>query len=145
MTLVSIFPQLNPEDYLVTSDMTQEYNCIAWAAGDVNRVWWPDSMGVGYWPPNTPREETLDAFVQVYQNLGYELCENEEHDPKYEKVALFVSSNGNPTHAARQLPNGRWTSKLGGLEDIEHPLRSLEGPDPAYGTVSKVLRRKRSR
>ena len=92
---------------------------------------------------NSQGEESLEVFVHGYQNLRYELFKNEEHDPTYEKVALFVSSNGIPTHAARQLPNGRWTSKLGLLEDIEHPLRSLEGSE--YGTVSKVLRRKRLR
>lgn len=34
---------------------------------------------------------------------------------------------GIPSHAARQLPNGRWTSKCGQAEDIEHDLRDLEG------------------
>ena len=143
MSLVSYFPQLEQSDYLVTSDKTQEYNCIAWAAGEFNRWWWPDSWGQCYWPPNCPREESLEAFVLVFQNLGYELCENEDYEPTYEKVALFVSSDGIPTHAARQLQNGRWTSKLGGKEDIEHSLRSLEGS--VYGTVSKVLRRKHPR
>lgn len=143
MWQASDFPLLEQTDYLVTSEKTPEYNCIAWAAGDVNRWWWPDSMEQAYWPQNSPREESLEAFLHVYQSLGYELCENEEHEPTYEKIALFVSTNGIPTHAARQVPNGRWTSKLGREEDIEHSLRSLEGP--LYGTVSKVLRRKRPR
>jgi hypothetical protein len=32
-----------------------------------------------------------------------------------------------PTHAARQLPSGRWTSKLVLREDIEHDLHALSG------------------
>lgn len=143
MWRISDFPRLEQTDYLVTSDETPEYNCIAWAAGEIDRWWWPDRLGQGYWPPNCPREESLEAFVQVYQDLGYEICESEDYEPTYEKVALSISSDGIPTHAARQLQNGRWTSKLGGQEDIEHSLRSLEGP--AYGTVSKVLRRKHLR
>ena len=58
-----------------------------------------------------PREETLDAFIQAYAKPGYQPCENEELEPAYEKIALFASSNGVPTHAARQLQNGGWTSK----------------------------------
>jgi len=44
-----------------------------------------------------------------------------------------------PTHAARQLENGRWTSKLGELEDIEHDLHHLASG--AYGAVVQILKR----
>jgi hypothetical protein len=37
----------------------------------------------------------------------------------FEKVALYGLAESY-THAARQLPDGRWTSKLGNEEDIEH-------------------------
>lgn len=43
---------------------------------------------------------------------------------------------------ARQLHNGRSTSKLGNEEDIEHDLRALEGP--VSGLVSVVMRRPRA-
>lgn len=56
-----------------------------------------------------------------------------------ERVALFAGSDGFPTHAARQLPNGRWTSKIGFLEDIEHDLYDLEGSE--YGAVVRIMRR----
>jgi hypothetical protein len=43
-------------------------------------------------------------------------------------------------HAARQLPTGRWTSKLGKAVDIEHD--TPEGvTGPVYGAVVKFLRR----
>jgi hypothetical protein len=44
-------------------------------------------------------------------------------------------------HAARQLPTGHWTSKLGESEDIEHRLHDLEGL--IYGQVVLVLARTR--
>jgi hypothetical protein len=44
-----------------------------------------------------------------------------------------------PKHAARQLPNGRWTSKLGVSEDIEHALHDLTGL--IYGSVALVFKR----
>jgi hypothetical protein len=56
-----------------------------------------------------------------------------------EKVALFADPAGIPTHAARQLASGQWTSKLGQAEDIEHELRALEGE--IYGVVALILKR----
>ena len=47
---------------------------------------------------------------------------------------------GEFTHVALQLPTGRWTSKLGGLEDIEHDtLKALEGID--YGEPVRFMKR----
>lgn len=60
---------------------------------------------------------------------------------------LIVSHRGEPTHAARQLPSGAWTSKLGEWEDIEHDtLEALEGSEgrgEAYGRVALILKRER--
>ena len=76
-------------------------------------------MQIGYWPPNIPREVTLDAFVAAYRTLGYELCGHGEFEPGYQKVAIYCRL-GKPTHAARQLPTGEWTSKLGKGVDVSH-------------------------
>ena len=111
--------------YRVTSPATDGYNCIAWAA---------DNDAV-YWPPNAPREETLDAFTAALAILGYAPCPGEEMEPGFEKIALFAVG----THAARQLPNGRWTSKLGRREDIEHDLHAIGGT--AYGAVARLFKR----
>jgi len=44
------------------------------------------------------------------------------------------------THAARQLPDGKWTSKLGQLEDITHGTTDvIEGGD--YGEVVQFMKR----
>jgi hypothetical protein len=60
-----------------------------------------------------------------------------------DKVALYMTSDGEISHAARQLPSGRWTSKLGAYEDIEHnTLAAIEGD--AYGMVAQILKRPRS-
>jgi hypothetical protein len=46
---------------------------------------------------------------------------------------------GSPTHAARMVRDGRWISKLGASEDIEHNLSDLEGE--CYGRVVVCLER----
>lgn len=139
MWLQSDLPNLHSANYRITSKASPNYNCIAWAAGEESRWWWPDQQNLAYWPIDVPREETLEAFLQVYEIQGFEICENEELEPGYEKIALYALANNVPTHAARQLQNRKWTSKLGPQEDIEHILRDLEGP--TYGSVVAILRR----
>jgi hypothetical protein len=99
-------------DWRMTSPESVDYNCIAWAAGEDDRFWWPDLLGIGYWPPGAVRRETLDAFVEAYGTLGYAVCADGILEEGFEKVALFTRA-GKPTHAARQLRSGAWTSKLG--------------------------------
>jgi hypothetical protein len=133
------FPNLNESNHNIASEATPEYNCFSWAAGDTSRRWEPDSMNLYYWPPGVPREMTLDAFIRAYGAIGYEPCDTLEAEAGCERIVLYADSYETPTHAARQLPNGNWTSKLGDLEDIEHfELTCLEGP--TYGKVSRSLK-----
>jgi len=133
------FPKLNSANSRPTSPHDEGYNCIAWAADDTDYWWWPDAMGQKYWPPDVPREETLDAFMKAYGLQGYiERCDATV-EPGRQKVAIYTASNGKPTHAARQIPDGWWASKLGQQIDIEHEFAALDGP--AYGTIAVILAR----
>jgi hypothetical protein len=85
------------------------------------------------------RERTVAAFEEAFTSLGYTPCEAEGYETGFEKVALYATTDGRPTHMARQLPDGRWTSKLGEQVDIEHELHALAGD--LYGTVVRILRR----
>lgn len=133
-----LFPGLRGSLYQVTSPRSNSYNCIAWAAGEDSR-WWDPSRLTSYWPPSVPREASEATIVEAFSQLGYHRCEGSDLEPGFEKVAIYGDDNG-VTHLARQLADGRWTSKLGKLEDIEHAsLQALEGP--RYGRVFSVLRR----
>ena len=138
--LANAFPDLLSTGFQVTSAATADYNCIAWAAGDDTRWWWPDSFGFGYWPPQSQRAETLDAFIAVCKALGYEPCADGLLEAGYDKIAIYVDERGKPTHAARQVPCGTWTSKLGEGEDIEHTVPEGVAGE-IYGTVGQFLRR----
>lgn len=138
--LLAAFPRLCTTPFRVTSPADPAYNCIAWAAGSAGDWWWPlDDSGKTYWPEQAPRARTLDAFRAAFISLGYASCPEESPEPGFEKVAIFADAAGGPTHAARQVPTGRWTSKLGQAEDIEHDLHALEGD--VYGTVALLLKR----
>ena len=138
------FPKLKRENYRVTSDYTARYNCIAHAANDPTRWWWPDEGFPGvFWPAGIDAVETVEAFVQAYSTLGYDSCDHAELETDFIKVAIYVDGDGVPTHAARQLPNGMWTSKLGQWEDIEHrTLHDLEddGRGLGYGRSAVFLK-----
>jgi hypothetical protein len=137
----SNYPNLVENGYKITSQDTIDYNCVAWAAEDDETWWWPDAQYQYYWPLEIPREETLQAFHQAFQILGYEVCENDVLEAGFNKIVIYVDSSKTPSHVARQLPNGKWTSKLGLYEDIEHNnLKGLTG-NPGYGEVACVMKR----
>jgi hypothetical protein len=137
------FPNLNHKNHIVTSDWDRSYNCIAWAAG-CNHQWW-EPVKPYYWPPNAPREITISAYAKAFETVGYTKCANGNLEEGFEKIAIFAAREDGrlvPTHAARQLPDGRWASKLGKSEDIEHlTLKDLDSPD--YGKAVRFMRRPR--
>jgi hypothetical protein len=137
------FPHLDGR-FVRTSDPAY-YNCIAYAVGELNRRWWPGDYDPhwsdDYWPAMAPNEETLLAFEIALATVGYKRCLTGCHDPRYERVALYGKSDGTITHGALQQIDGTWRSKLGGDEDIEHPLDGLAGP--LYGSVVAYLYRPR--
>jgi hypothetical protein len=142
------FPYLTDATCEVTSPATGRYNCIAWAAKDDRRWWWPDPLGIGYWPLSANRRDiSLSGFVAAFESLGYQLCLSESLEVGLEKIAIYgIQDAGGtvlPTHAALQLPSGEWTSKLGNFEDITHPIvDSVCGP--VYGRTLAFMVRPRS-
>jgi hypothetical protein len=120
-----VLPNLTADNYRITSDTSWQYNCIAWALGIADAWWWP--VPGRYWPPHVPREETLAAFLASFATRGFTPCVTADLELGLEKIALYALG-AVPTHAARQLSNGAWTSKLGPSFDIEHAdLRALAG------------------
>jgi hypothetical protein len=83
--------------------------------------------------------------MEAFQGLGYSPCPNGDLEPDFLKVAIYATASRGvltPTHAARQLPDGRWASKLGAFEDIEHKhAESVNGP--LYGRVCEYMKRPR--
>jgi hypothetical protein len=139
--LNGLFPRLEAAGYEITSPATRDYNCLAWAAGDTTR-WWDGDKTLGYyWPPQAADGKLIEAFMHALSLSGYRPCENGDLEPGFEKVAIYgIPRDRDYLHAARQLPNGEWTSKIGALEDIRHvTVEALYSGD--YGIVLKYMRR----
>lgn len=120
-------PRIDDSNSRQTSPATATYNCIAWAMGDTSKWWWPEGRDGCYWPPGAPLEPTLEAFRVAFSLAGFELCASFDPLSDLEIVVLYAKDES-PTHAARSLPSGKWTSKLGRGIDIEHvDLEALAG------------------
>jgi hypothetical protein len=126
--------------YTKTSDYDPHYNCIAHAAGESD-VWWEPVQG-RYWPSRIRRDYSIEALQAAFQTRGYAVCASGDLESNMEKVALFMDAAGEYSHAARQLVDGSWTSKIGKNEDISHDLRQLEGDE--YGRIVAYMSRPRT-
>lgn len=142
----SQFPRVDEAGFRIASPVDPRYNCIAWAAGDASRWWWPTAVGdrqLGgtYWPTGPlMNRPTLEDFEAAFQALGYSSCEDGILESGFEKVAIYADAAGNPTHAARQTSAGYWVSKLGQSVDIEHnDVAGVSGE--RYGEVQLYMKR----
>lgn len=133
------FPNSFQEPFTETSKFDPSYNCIAWAATDSNKWYEPDPHGLYFWPSEVPREYSIYAYIELYQHLGYVLCENGDYEEGYEKVAIFSSDMITASHAARQLDANNWTSKLGRDIDVSHSIFTIS--NGFYGQVVQFLKR----
>jgi len=116
------------------------YNCIAWSIGSRHDWVWPG--------------DTISDFDGLYAQHGYHPLDSVDdhalsHEPGVEKIAIYGYISNRPsrakqgpvvTHAARQIDDGQWTSKLGSNSLIAHPdPRTIEGS--TYGKLLKVYAR----
>ena len=129
--------------YRRTSEPTINYNCLAWAVG-AQWAWFDPEKGcVGhFWPEGIEREWSITAIRKLLSHFGFkEESDNQVWEDGYLKLAVYLDKNDFPAHFARQLENGKWTSKCGDLIDIEHDdLECLECEE--YGSARLFFKRK---
>ena len=142
--MMSEFPWLpNAKDFRVTSPQDEHYNCFAWALGDTSH--WIDPTDPNTWPSDVSNENAVPSLFELFSKAGYQPCQDGSLETGCEKVAIYAL-DGEPTHAAKQLHNGLWSSKLGKLEDIEHATpEELQGDEwDQYGRIAGFMSRPRS-
>ena len=136
-SLRKAFPNLASEEFEIVEPPSPRYNCIAYAAGDTAN-WWQPLRG-RYWPAHATYSYSIESLREVFAGLGFEQCEDSVAEDGYQKVALY-EEHGEWQHAAIQMPNGRWRSKIGRNAVIEHRSpESLSGG--MYGNPTVYMRR----
>jgi hypothetical protein len=120
-------------EFEVQSPSTSRYNCIAWSLGITSQ--WINP------------KKTLAEFDQLNGQYGYRRMSTLDFSRAfgYEKIVLYGKKDAfgrvtEYTHQARQLPDGTWTSKLGGMAQVRHVTPdTLNGS--AYGVPVAVYYR----
>jgi len=144
--IVAAFPNLMWQGFSPTRSAKGTYNCIAYAANDEQRTWWPSQRkpsdaSRSYWPIQR-YDESVANFVEAFSTIGYMPCTSGELEVGFEKIALYALDSM-PMHMAYQVCDGTWRSKLGAEWDIMHT--SVDGlAGEMYGSVSCYLRRART-
>jgi hypothetical protein len=138
------YPNLHAGNHRdIISAPDARYNCIAWAVG-INNDWWGPGVGQT-WPGNAPRGLAgckVPALILVFESVGFVECNDGSLEDGIEKIAVYAI-DPEWMHAARQLATGKWTSKMGVDELIEHDTpQDLEGP--WCGQIVKYMQRKRN-
>ena len=112
--ILNLFPGLKVVEHELTSRPTRDYNCIAFAFGDVDCKWWPlpsrdTPLELIYWPRRCPREETFAAFKIVFESRGYFVCADSNFKDSFEKIALYCNARleWRRTSATRRLKHWR--------------------------------------
>jgi hypothetical protein len=126
------------------------YNCVAFALGEENSIAdmliyskWVDLSACGL--DNANLTHTAEAYASLFNHFyHFERCLSADREAGYTKIALFEGYDEddelNFLHVAIQLENGKWKSKLGNYEDIEHDsLEVLSGK--LYGHPSIFMKR----
>lgn len=138
------FPKLSSDiNFKIKSPFDQKYNCIAYACNKNDRFWWPqDNIDGVEWPYGLPLNTSIGNFIKLFEKHEYVVCDTHELENDFQKIALY-ELKGECKHAALQIFNGLWKSKMGMLEDIEHsdPF-SIEGP--SYGIAKVFMKRSNS-
>lgn len=140
--ILSAFPGLRYDPgFSITSPEDADYNCIAWANGRKDCWMWPDEQtdGVSTWPQGATDDMSVQTFVSAFRSLGYDVCQDDTCEADKEKIALNAYPGSEECiHAARQLDDGLWTSKLGPSFDISHSSPyTIQGR--LYGMVCCIL------
>jgi len=131
------FPALRGKDYEL-SDEDFNYNCLAYAVGDLSSWWEPPKQAGRYWPAGFPEDTTVQTVESIVAVFGFTVEVDRLSTPEAEAIAIYADGT-DWTHFAR-LSNGCWSSKLGEGHDVKRvELKDLQGH--IYGHVAKVLSR----
>jgi hypothetical protein len=146
--LLSRHPSLKRSGFRPSSPYDANYNCIALAAGETHQPWWPGQYPDYHWP-DPDADESIETFVEAFENMGFVTCDNSAPEYGFQKVALYAVTHPDgwkqPRHMAVQLRDGEWKSKLGKDKDIIHKrLAHLEDNTLhswSYGKVVVILKK----
>jgi len=142
-----LFPGLKKQAYTITDGPTPllihlktchiianpyAYNCIGWSLCSIFNGWFQPPSNLLQAAPKLQ----LKWFDQFYAAKNWKISKNCKPEKGVRKIALYCNAKGYPSHAAKQIEDDWWESKLGQGHRVVHPgTGSLEGEQ--YGKVTR--------
>lgn len=122
-------------NFIFTSKQTWDYNCVMWSLHRDD--YWKDFFYTedGY----ISIDQSIKPYVEFFKENGFSICETNVVEEGFEKICIY-SKNGIFSHVSRQLKDGRWASKMGNYEDIEH-LSVFDVNGEGYGAPEVYMKK----
>lgn len=129
------------DNFSYTSLKRRGFNCVAYALEFENKDWDMLVFAKIYNLDKTQLDHSANGYAKIFsEKFGFEKCDNPNLEEGFKKIALYENNEGDFTHIARQMESGKWTSKMGNYEDIEHyDLIGISGN--FYGKPSMYMRK----
>lgn len=144
LELISHFSNLADDpNFIITSERTNVYNCIAWAMGMTD--WWVDhniTISGHWWPETAICTNSKDALISAFEALGFVLADSPMLEDGYDKVVLYGRGTS-WTHAARIVADGVEHSKFGTGWDGTHSSKMFH--HTIYGDAYAFMKREISK
>ena len=149
--LIRDFPELGSDPFFrISSPLTTDYNCIAWAMGFTDR--WVENTSTTlvntvnarfiWWPPGVKDSRECDALIKAFEAIGFEITNDGGYDPIFDKAVLYTDGKG-WTHASRITGLGEEHSKFGEGWDAYHGKDKFRNTD--YGEPYAIMQRLHAR
>lgn len=118
-------------NFIPKSPICDEYNCIAWSLDiDYMSVGHENLTGI-YWPDNISKIPNINNYKRMYNSYGFIDASTSDLEEGFKKVAIYVRGTNPKTgivvHAAKQIDDIWWSSKMGDNIDGIHHLDAIQG------------------
>jgi hypothetical protein len=116
-------------NFCYSSYKKRGYNCVAYALGVENKDWDMLVFAKMFGLNKNDLDHSANGYAIIFrEKFGFEICQESEKEEGFKKIALYENNEGDFKHLSLQLENGKWTSKMGVYEDINHrDLNSISG------------------
>lgn len=139
-TLISHFGNLETDPhFIITSERTSVYNCIAWAMG-ITDLWVDYNITIPghWWPATAICDNSKAALVSAFEAIGFVVAESPLMEEGYDKVVLYGVGE-HWTHAAKIVSDGVEHSKFGEGWDGTHSSNMFH--NTIYGDAYAFMKR----
>ncbi len=129
------FPNLTFESFKYTSEKTDDYNCAAWSI-EIEDEW------IQFRDPKGMLDVSITTYINYFTNLGFSITNDKNFEEGVKKIAIYKNEQDEFKHVARLMSNGKWTSKIGDWEDIEHDTLEVLA-DRSYGKPCLIMEKRK--